>query len=1023
MRETTTYPAYFTRKDYRKDTPEVTERKIAALIDAMTFDEKYALIGGGKEPACKGKIGNAGYQTGVPRLGIPEAVMYDGPAGVTGIVETTGLPQPSLLGCTWDDEMAYAFGRAAASENAACSGNYQLSPQVDTVHTPHFGRNKDMKSEDSYLVARMSAAETRGTQDQNVIATVKHYAVANTPASPMGGIDNRVDEQTLHETYLRPFEECIHAGGTGSVMTSYNKVNGTYSSDSKELNIEILRNQWGFKGSLMSDWGAVHTFTLSQGTDIEMPYPAYNDRNRIIKNLTRGRLSRERLDEAVHHVLWGMASVGLLGLVEFDADGTVKEEPGRTLPIQMEWRYEDEVANGLLERNAATAREILKEGIILLKNEDALPLSDASGSVALIGLGAKYPVCGQMQERSYGRLSSMLSGAEAYELETGKHVTPQAGIDFVGEAIPAEYLFLDEACTTNGVDRLYGIREEDRRLGVTAQGPGGMGAAFMGTESFDEDGERVSALVGMWEEQDDSDLLPEQIGTHCATDPYICFTTGTKTYRNPTEAEGSDSRDSSAVGGSDNRDSSAVGADSAVGGSDSRDGSGDGAGSAAGGSDSRNGSGSQADPAVGGSHAGWAFPSGSYTWKAFLKAPETGEYRLKLHCIGGNARFLICIDGEWREVAKSSTRENTQWPWDTVICTPTGMGINSTSITLTAGAVYPILVYAEHTVIGKDLQIAAAWSLPSFQKKQYDDALLAAAAADTILFYAVNSGENETMFDSLMNGPRPEIELSEEQQRLLLAVADAKKADAKLVVILQTSSTLAIGSWADRADAIITAYQGGQEGSRMVMQALTGKINPSGKLAQTWPRRSEDTPVTDTPEHFAERYCGIPLGGESRTHLTEGIFFGYRWYDKYDIEPLYPFGYGLSYTTYRYDNLSVVPDGGSFTVHLDVTNTGDRAGDEIVQVYLGKADVPAYVQMAEKQLAGYLRVKDIAPGETRSIQIPVDERALSYWDIAYPLQERADGTKDKWHRAVGTRRLLVGASSRDIRLSQEIDVM
>ena len=109
-------------------------------------------------------------------------------------------------------------------------------------------------------------------------------------------------------------------------------------------------------------------------------------------------------------------------------------------------------------------------------------------------------------------------------------------------------------------------------------------------------------------------------------------------------------------------------------------------------------------------------------------------------------------------------------------------------------------------------------------------------------------------------------------------------------------------------------------------------------------------------------------------------------------------------------------------MHLDVTNTGERAGDEIVQVYLGKAGVPAYVQMAEKQLAGYLRVNNLAPGETRSIAIPVDERSLSYWDIAYPLQKRPDGTKDKWHRAVGKRQIFVGASSRDIRLSQEITV-
>ena len=98
--KTVTYPERFTRKDIKIDPPELRDRKIRALVDAMTMEEKFSMLGGSKEPEDKGKIGNAGYQWGVPRLGIPEAVMYDGPAGITGVVETTGLPQPSLLGCT-----------------------------------------------------------------------------------------------------------------------------------------------------------------------------------------------------------------------------------------------------------------------------------------------------------------------------------------------------------------------------------------------------------------------------------------------------------------------------------------------------------------------------------------------------------------------------------------------------------------------------------------------------------------------------------------------------------------------------------------------------------------------------------------------------------------------------------------------------------------------------------------------------------------------------------------------------------
>ena len=114
--KTVKYPDIFTREDLHIDEPALRDRKIQALIDAMTMEEKFSLLGGSREPDDKGKIGNAGYQWGVPRLGIPEAVMYDGPAGITGVVETTGLPQPSLLGCTWDEERAYDFGAVAASE-------------------------------------------------------------------------------------------------------------------------------------------------------------------------------------------------------------------------------------------------------------------------------------------------------------------------------------------------------------------------------------------------------------------------------------------------------------------------------------------------------------------------------------------------------------------------------------------------------------------------------------------------------------------------------------------------------------------------------------------------------------------------------------------------------------------------------------------------------------------------------------------------------------------------------------------
>ena len=959
MREQTTYPKFFTRHDYKKESPEAASAKIEALIRAMTPEEKFGFLGGTLEPEDKGKIGNAGYQWGVPRLGIPESVLYDGPAGVTGIVETTGLPQPSLLGCTWDDDMAYAFGKVAASENAACGGNYQLSPQVDTIHSPHFVRNKDMKSEDSFLVAKLSAAETRATQYQNVIATVKHYAVANDLSGGPGGMrDNRVDEQTLHETYLLPFERTVKEGGAGSVMNSYNIVNGKQSTASRELNIDIMRDQWGFKGSLMADWGSVHEFTLNKGMDLEMPYSAWNNSTRILKNIARGRITWDEVDDAVRHILYGFASAGLLGLVELDENGEVKEDPGRKAPIQMEWRYEEAVVDGLLDRNAEAAAQIVREGAVLLKNDGVLPLSAASGRVALIGPGAKYPVCGQQQERSYGRLCRMQSGLEAMQdavSASGAEITVDAeaypGIDFVGTAIPADVLYQDPDCREHGVVRTYGILQEDAQKARAAGGFGGGGAAFLGAMKEDEDGELVNTGVGMYVEH----VLggkDNNTGGFAGIDTAVDFSTASKNYLNAEE--------------------------------------------------------------------GNALTEGAYTWKTYLKAPETGEYVLKLHCIGGNARFMIYADGAWTEIAESVTRENTQWPWDNVICTDTGMGINGMKFTMEAGRVYPVIVYAEHTVIRKDLQLRLAWTTPSQIRENREKALQAAAAADTILFYTVNFGENERMFHSFFKGKDKDVRLHPEQRALMADIIAAKRPEAKLVVIVQSSNARAVGDWADKADAILTAYHGGQEGARVLADILTGAVNPSGKLTQTWPKNSEDTPLTDTEAHYRERMYGI--GDDMHTHLTEGIFFGYRWYDRYGVEPAFAFGHGLSYTTFAYSNLQAVPDGDGFAVSLDVTNTGERAGDEIVQIYLGAAEAPAYVQMAVRQLAGYARVKNLQPGETRRVEIPVEARSLCCWDTAMAMQTRADGTKDKWHRLTGDRKLYAAASSRDIRLETTITV-
>ena len=939
---TTSYPTYFTRRDLRRMSETEREVTVSALLAAMSQEEKRSLLGGGIEPEEKGKTGNAGYLPGVPRLGIPELVMYDGPAGITGVVETTGFPQPCLLGCTWDDELAYDFGKAAAEECAACGGNVLLAPQADVIRSPHFYRNKDMKSEDAFQCARMGAAETRGVQAAGVIATVKHFAAANLFGEDLAHFpEQRLDEQTLHESYCRPFDAAIHEGGAGFVMNAYNRLNGGFVSENRALLQGILREQWGFRGAVMSDWGSVHRFTLDRGVDMEMPFPAYNSPRQIEKRLLRGEITQEIIDEAARHVLWAYASAGLLGLVQLDEEGRPLEEPGRTAPIQMLWHYEQSVQAGLFRRHAALAAQIAREGIVLLKNErQALPFP-ADEAITLIGLGAKVPLCGEAQERSFGTLSRMCSGQQALEETLGRPIPGYAGIDYLGEPIPAAAFYQDAACTKPGLIRTYGILPEDRDPMGLSSAAGGGGGAFEGQRLVDEDGDPIDTGLDSYNaRKEETGIHPT--GSFCQVDHRIDFA-----------AEGT------------------------------------------------------------GYLGGTALSDGeSYTWKGYLQAPEDGDCDLILQAIGGQVSFFIRTEDGWRRPGQSQMREWAQWPWESLFCTPEGMGVTSERIALKAGTAYPILVHARPCVKNKDLQLRLAWTTPAFRRRTYAEALRAAMVADTIVFFACDT--HAGFQAGLRRLEEQRLRLHAEQEQLLLDVIAARREEAKLVVVLQTANARNIGRWEPMADAIVTTYLPGQEGNRVLAEILTGKINPSGKLSQSWPRREEDTPLTDTEEHLRER-----MNGENGVvTMSEGIFTGYRWHDQSGISALYPFGHGLSYTDFSYSNLVIE----GLTVSFTVKNRGTRVGDEIVQLYLGAAKAPTHIQMAEKQLAGYCRLAGLQPGEERSCRMTIPPEMLCYWDDRAPLRSRPDGTKDKWIRAVGIRKVYVAASSTDIRLEGEIIV-
>ena len=239
---------------------------------------------------------------------------------------------------------------------------------------------------------------------------------------------------------------------------------------------------------------------------------------------------------------------------------------------------------------------------------------------------------------------------------------------------------------------------------------------------------------------------------------------------------------------------------------------------------------------------------------------------------------------------------------------------------------------------------------------------------------------------------RPTIDLMGKQNELVAAVAAA---NPRTVVILNTGAPVSM-PWADQVAAIVLAYYPGMENGNAVTSVLLGQVNPSGKLPVTFPARLEDSPS----------FINAAYPGCREVNYGEGIFVGYRYYDKKEITPLFPFGHGLSYTSFAYSALEVakkVKAGEKVEVSLVVTNTGKLAGKEVVQLYV--SDLQSSLPRPPKELKGFAKLA-LKPGESGTVSFSLDERALAFYDPH----------KKAWVAEPGEFELLVGSSSRDIRL-------
>ena len=251
--------------------------------------------------------------------------------------------------------------------------------------------------------------------------------------------------------------------------------------------------------------------------------------------------------------------------------------------------------------------------------------------------------------------------------------------------------------------------------------------------------------------------------------------------------------------------------------------------------------------------------------------------------------------------------------------------------------------------------------------------------------------------DALARVDQPTLTLPDEQDQLIEAVATA---NPRTVVVLNSGYPVLM-PWVNDVRSILDMWYPGQEGGLATADLLTGAAVPGGKLPVTFPARESDAPTATSPL----RYPGV----NNQEFYSEGIFVGYRWYDQNNITPLFPFGYGLSYTTFGYSHLKTKSDGKTPRVQFTVTNTGSRTGTEVAQVYVGR--LPTSVPTPVKQLAGDARLT-LRPGQSKRLTVTLDPRSLSYWNT---------GTQ-RWVTPGGQVTVLVGSSSRDIQLRGVITV-
>ncbi len=736
--------------DVYEDARQSTDQRVEDLLSQMTLEEKIHLLKGsglasamGRAEPGEGIPGAVGTIVPTPRLGIPTIYLSDGPAGlrIEPIRENenrtyycTAFPIGTLLSSTWNVDLVHNVGDAMGEEALEYGIDVILGPGANIHRHPFCGRNFEYYSEDPILTGYIGAAMVNGIESNGVGTSVKHF-VANNQETNRNYNDVMVSDRAMREIYLKGFQIIVDKSQPWTIMSSYNKVNGSWVAESRDLLTDVLRNDWGFEGLVMSDWfgGNDPVAMINAGNDLLEP-GTKKQWNALTKGHENGTLSLEAMDTSVKRILKLMVASKKMENYPYD------ENPD-------------------LEAHAQITRQSASEGMVLLKNENALPLEQGK-NVALLGV------------TSYDFIAGGTGSGDVNEAYT---------------------ISLEQGLKNTG----FKINETAKKIYEAHK--------MAHQEEF---------------------VKPE--GIYAMFQPY--------------------------------------------------------------------------DP-----------PQVDYTSEQLDQIVASSD--VGILTLGRNA-------GE-----------------------------------------------------GGD-------------RKEVDDFLLRA----------------------------------HEQDMLKIICQKFHEAGKQVIVVLNVGGVIETDSWKALPDAILLAWQGGQEGGNSAADILSGSVNPSGKLPMTFPVNLDDhasnknfpqdgKPMEITDMLFAsETPEGEKIRNVDYTIYDEGIYVGYRHFDKANLEVSYPFGFGLSYTDFEYGSMEVTLENDTINIAVSVQNTGGRAGKEVVQIYSSKPD--SNVDRPEQELKAFAKTALLGPSETEVITLHVPVSELRYWD---------EDTSE-WVLEKGTYLIKSGASSRDIRLTQAIEI-